>query len=165
MRFPKLAVLLALLALSALLVSSCGKKPPEEEVIYEEPFEEPFEEVVVEEEVPMEEEGVLLEEEVMEEEVIEEIPPPPPAETVGYRVQIGAFEFETGKWGGAQLWASQARAKFTEPVYVEFDAGLYKVRVGDLVTREEADILKAKAIQLGYAGAFVAETTITPGPR
>ncbi len=165
MRFPKLAVLLALLALSALLVSSCGKKPPEEEVIYEEPYEEAVaEEEVVEEEVPMGEEEVLLEE-VTEEEVVEEIPPPPPAETVGYRVQIGAFEFETGKWGGAQLWASQARAKFTEPVYVEFDAGLYKVRVGDLVTREEADVLKAKAIQLGYAGAFVVEATITPGPR
>ncbi len=144
MKISKPMVCLVLLGLLALLIPSCGKKPPEEELIYEEPE-------VVEEEA---------EEEVVEE-VVEEITPPP-AETVGYRVQIGAFRFETGEWGGAQYRASEARMRFTEPVYVEFDGGLYKVRVGDCVTRSDAEILKSKAIELGYIDAFIAETTITP---
>lgn len=146
MRISKPTFCLALLSILALLVLSCARKPPQEEVTYEEPLAE---EEIVEEEVV--------------EEVVEEIPPPPPsAETVGYRVQIGAFRFETGEWGGAQQRASEARMRFTEAVYVEFEAGLYKVRVGDCVIKNDAEILKSKAIQLGYPDAFIVETTIAP---
>lgn len=150
MRVSKPMFCLALLAIIALCVCSCARKPPQEEVTYEEP--------AVEEEVV--EEGAEV---AVEEEVVEEIPPPPPpAETVGYRVQIGAFRFETGEWGGAQQRASEARMRFTESVYVEFEAGLYKVRVGDCVTRNDAEMLKSKALQLGYTDAFIVETTIAP---
>lgn len=151
MRISKPMFCLALLVILTLCICSCARKPPQEEVVYEGP------EVAEEEVVEGGTEGAV------EEEVVEEIPPPPPpAETVGYRVQIGAFRFETGEWGGAQQRASEARMRFTESVYVEFEAGLYKVRVGDCVTRSDAEILKSKALQLNYTDAFIVETTIAP---
>jgi len=144
--------LLVLVCLVVLLIPCCARKPPEEEVTYEEPG-------VVEEEVVEEEGG----EKPAAEEVVAEVPPPPPAaQAPGYRVQIGAFRFETGEWGGAQQRASEARMRFTEPIYVQVEAGLYKVRVGDCVTRNDAEILKTKAIGLGYTDAFIIETTISP---
>jgi hypothetical protein len=45
-------------------------------------------------------------------------------------------------------------------MYIEFEAPLYKVRVGDCATRHEADTLKEKAGTQGYDGAWVAETPV-----
>jgi cell division septation protein DedD len=76
--------------------------------------------------------------------------------TPGYRIQIFASTEEVR----AKEVAGEARSRLGEPVYIEFEAPLYKVRVGDCVTRGEADALKERAAQQGYDGAWVAETTV-----
>ncbi len=134
-----LAVLVAMVFL-AMMVSSCAKKPPVTE--------------------PTEELPVLVEEEPVEEEPVVEEPvvPPAPAETYGYRVQIGAFVSQQN----AEMFAAAARMKFTEKVYVQYVDPYYKVRVGDLLSRGDAEMLKAKVLQLGYPGSFIVESMVTP---
>ncbi len=78
------------------------------------------------------------------------------ASTYGYRVQI----FATADEVRAKQVASEARSRFAEPVYVQYEVPLYKVRVGDCVTRGEVDALKERAVALGYDGAWIAETTV-----
>ena len=46
-------------------------------------------------------------------------------------------------------------------MYVEFEAPLYKVRIGDCATRHEAEMLRDKASTLGYDGSWIAETMVT----
>jgi cell division septation protein DedD len=76
--------------------------------------------------------------------------------TYGYRVQI----FASSERRRAEEIAASARTRFPDAVYVEYDAPLYKVRIGDCVTRHEADTLKEQAFSLGYEGPWVAETMI-----
>ncbi len=76
--------------------------------------------------------------------------------TFGYRVQIFA---SSQRERGEQI-AAEARTKFREPVYVEYDSPFYKVRVGDCITRAEADALKERASALGYEAPWVAETKV-----
>ena len=78
------------------------------------------------------------------------------AQIPGYRVQI----FASSERARAESAAADARQRFTEAVYIEFEAPLYKVRVGDCATRHEADALKVKAGTAGYDGAWVAETPV-----
>ena len=146
-----------LICAAFVVLTSCATKPPSEDF-----FEE---ELVVEEETMEEEE--FIEEEVIVEEPLEEpviepevISPPPPEalETLGFRVQIYAFSSRVG----ANSAAESARLQFPERVYVDYVAPYYKVRVGDCVTRAEADMLKARARQFGYTDAFIVETMVTP---
>ena len=136
-----LVVLVALVMVAAMAVS-CAKKPPVTE--------------------PTEELPVLVEEETVEEEpvVIEEEPEVPeiPPETYGYRVQIGAFLSQQN----AEMFAAAARGRFTEKVYVQYIEPYHKVRIGDLLSRGDAEMLKAKALQLGYPGSFIVESMVTP---
>lgn len=95
-------------------------------------------------------------------------PTPPPAPTVapsaspgniyGFRVQI--FASSTQK--NASRVADDARSAFGGKVYIEYVPPYYKVRVGDCLTKEEAETLKNRALSLGYRGAFVVETMISP---
>jgi len=143
--------------------------PPEEEAIIPPSVEEP----PVEEPVAVEEEVAVIppiEEEVTPPPVIEEtyVPPPEtpllpattpaPANIYGFRIQIFAASTENN----ASRVADDARAAFGGKVYVEYVVPYYKVRVGDCLTEKEALVLKNKAIQLGYRGAFIVETMITP---
>ena len=110
-------------------------------------------------------------------EELREPPPPPPAPppapgqvdhgegwttpdlggaTPGYRIQI----FASTEEARARQVAGEARSRLAEPVYVVYEAPLYKVRVGDCVTRGEADALKERAAAQGFDGAWVAETTV-----
>lgn len=143
--------------------------PTEEEAVLPPPVEEPPVEelLVVEEEVAV---VPPVEEEVMPPPVIEETytpppetPPPPttptaPVEVYGFRIQIFASSTE----GNASRVADDARAAFGENIYVEYVAPYYKVRVGDCLTEKDALVLKNKSLQLGYRGAFIVETMITP---
>jgi len=94
------------------------------------------------------------------------VPTPPPTLTVtapagkiyGFRVQIFASTTEKN----ATRVADDARTTFTERLYVEFVAPYFKVRVGDCLTKEDAAVLKNKALKLGYKGAFIVETMINP---
>ena len=80
----------------------------------------------------------------------------PERTTYGYRVQV----FASADRERAEAIAAEARSRFGEPVYVEFDPPLYKVRVGDCITRHEADTLKDRANAQGYEGSWVAETMV-----
>ena len=81
-----------------------------------------------------------------------------PTPQTGYRVQV----FATFSEEKADLIANQVRERTTEPVYVEYIAPYYKVRVGDCSTREEAESLKSNIYGLGYSDAFIVEDTINP---
>ncbi len=93
-----------------------------------------------------------------------EAPPATPAEEVapspkmGYRVQIGAFTYEEG----ANRMKMRAESELNQKVYVDFIEGMYKVRVGDFLTREDAEAYRDKLIGMGYNGAFLVETEISP---
>mgnify|MGYP000641304635 CR=1 FL=1 len=142
-------------------------KPPEEEVIIigeEEETTKPGE-------APMVEEGEITFEEAAPTPPpteIEEAPTPPPPKEVteapskplyGYRVQILA----TSNKEKADMFAKEAQARFKDQkVYVEFISPYYKVRVGDFLTREEAETFRARAKSLGYFDAFIVESPITP---
>lgn len=155
------SILILLLCAAFVVLYSCATTPPSEEffeeelTVEEEPFEEEFyeEEEIVEE--PLEE---IVEEPVIEPEVISSPPPPEAVEALGFRVQIYAFHSRVG----ADAAAEKARLQFPERVYVEYIAPYYKVRVGDCVTRSEAEVLRARARQLGFTGAFIVETMVTP---
>ena len=85
---------------------------------------------------------------------IEEREPPKVEEGAGsgFRVQI----FASSSLEKAEAVAKQARTVFSDRVYVEYSAPLYRVRVGDFSTKEQALVFKDKAVQAGYDGAWVA---------
>lgn len=139
--------------------------PPEEEVVVPPPEEEPVL-------PPPEEEPILPPAPIIEEEppvvsaqpyvppVVTPTPPPspPPATILGFRIQIFASSTEKN----ASRVADDARASFTQNVYVQYGTPYYKVHIGDFLTKEEAQIVKHQALQLGYRGTFVVETMISP---
>ncbi len=157
------SLLTLLLCTGLVILCSCASRPPsddffeEELIVEEEPFEEDFfeEEIVIEE--SLEEEIQVVEEPIIEPEIIS----PPRLESIealGFRIQIHAFFSKAG----ADAAAEKARLRFPERVHVEYVAPYHKVRVGDCVTRAEADVLKARARQLGYTDAFTVETMVRP---
>ncbi len=74
----------------------------------------------------------------------------------GYRVQI----FASSTQEGADKVASEARFKFTEQVYVEYEPPYYKVRLGNYKNRSDAEILREKAKNLGYLDAWIVQTEV-----
>lgn len=80
------------------------------------------------------------------------------AAVLGYRVQIISTPFEET----AREVRNEALLKFEEPVYMIFDAPYYKVRIGDCLSRFEAEDLQQKAIEKGFGQAWVVRTLVTP---
>jgi len=76
----------------------------------------------------------------------------------GFRVQIFASSTEKN----AMKIIDDARVTFGGKIYIEHLAPYYKVRVGDCLTKEDAQVLKDKAVGQGYRGAFIVETMINP---
>ncbi|MBD3237401.1 MAG: hypothetical protein GF330_11895 [Candidatus Eisenbacteria bacterium] len=74
----------------------------------------------------------------------------------GYRVQL----FATSDRALAEQRAAEYREMFDAEVYVEFEGILYKVRVGDCLSRDEADALRREALGLGHEGAFIVDTLV-----
>ena len=139
--------------------------------VEEEPLLPPPPAGMAEEPPAPEEEIVLIPPPTAEQPVVREapvvepyVPPQPespvmsPQKVYGFRVQIFASSTEEN----ATRVASDAREVFTDRVYVEYVAPYYKVRVGDYLTHEEVEPLKNKALSLGYRGAFIVETMVTP---
>ncbi|MBN1154283.1 SPOR domain-containing protein [candidate division KSB1 bacterium] len=79
----------------------------------------------------------------------------------GYRVQICAVADEMK----AREIQQDAILKFLENVYLTFDSPYYKVRVGDCITRFEADMLQHSAIEKGFEDAWVVKTTVRSQPK
>lgn len=74
----------------------------------------------------------------------------------GYRVQLVAVENREE----VNRVKEEAERKFDVEVYREFVAPLYKVRIGDCQTVEEADMLLREARRKGYGDAFRIRTKI-----
>ncbi len=90
---------------------------------------------------------------------VPDVPVPDPKDfTPGWRVQI----FASPNMTTAETSAREARKRFTEPVYLEYEPPYYKVRVGDFLTRAEADAMatRARAVAPDYAKAWVVETLV-----
>jgi hypothetical protein len=82
-----------------------------------------------------------------------------PETAPGYRVQICAVSDEDR----ARQIQRDAILKFiNEEVYLIYDTPYYKVRVGNCLTRYEADQLQQLAVEKGFDDAWVVRTNITP---
>ena len=74
----------------------------------------------------------------------------------GWRVQIHAFP----TMASAEAAAVKSRQRFTEPVYVEYQAPMYKVRVGDFLTKDDARHMVNRAKAENYTQAWVVEDLV-----
>lgn len=149
----KKATLLLVLFLAMSLAFSCAKKPPPGALTEEEP-------VVIEEEgITTEEpaETTAVETTAVEEETTTTVIQPPPVPTTVYRVQIGAFYSADA----ASKRKEKAISLLDKPIYIEYIAPYYKVRVGDFTTKDEAESYKSIVTHYFY-DAFVTSTTKTP---
>ena len=131
--------------------------PVEEEVVAPPPIEEePIMPLAVVEEAP-----AVVSEQPYVPPVVTPTPPPPspaPATILGFRIQLFASSTEKN----ASRVADDTKASFTQNVYIQHVPPYYKVRVGDFLTKEEALVVKQQAMQMGYRGAFIVETMISP---
>ncbi len=91
--------------------------------------------------------------------------PAPPAQQVldGFRIQLFASrDIET-----ATLQKKEAEYEFASDsvgVYIEFDSPLYKVRIGDCQTREDAERLLKVARARGFPTAFIVKSKVYSMP-
>lgn len=88
------------------------------------------------------------------------IPQTPEAEglemTQGYRVQL-----LSGKDAEAAMEAKRrAIFMFEESVYLDFESPYYKLRVGDCLTREEAEALRRKAQRNGFSNPWIVPSRV-----
>jgi len=74
----------------------------------------------------------------------------------GYRIQL----FATADGRLAQQRAAEYRDLFAEAIYVRQEGVLYKVQVGDCISRDEAEALRRRARALGYEGAFIVDALV-----
>ena len=75
----------------------------------------------------------------------------------GYRVQILATRY----FDYADSLATSISSKIIDSVYVEFETPNYKVRVGDFIDRDSAELLQQKLLDMGYKSAWILRTKIT----
>lgn len=82
-------------------------------------------------------------------------------EVDGYRVQLLA----TSSIESATLIKQKAEEQFLElqhKVYWSFEAPFYKIRIGDVLTRSEAETIRDLARSLGYDQAFPVRSKVFP---
>lgn len=77
----------------------------------------------------------------------------------GYRVQIIATKSIEAA-SQAEMEAKDIFDALSHKVYLIFDAPNYKVRVGDVASRDEADEIREIAKDYGYRGAFVVSSKV-----
>ncbi|NOY78789.1 MAG: SPOR domain-containing protein [Calditrichaeota bacterium] len=75
----------------------------------------------------------------------------------GYRIQIAALSNQEE----AMDIRKDAMLKFAnQEVYLIFDPPYYKIRVGDFLTRYDAEKLQKEAIKMGYKDAWIVRTRV-----
>ena len=79
-------------------------------------------------------------------------------EVDGFRVQL----LTSGDYQRAREEKAKAMVRFDTTVYLQFEAPLYRLRIGDCVDRKQAEELRQKAISLGYNGAWIIQAKVTP---
>lgn len=78
-----------------------------------------------------------------------------------FRVQL----FSTRDLERAQAIEEAAIQQFEEEVIVHFDSPFYKIRLGRMNNREDAQNLQRKAIETGYRRSWVIRTVNAPAQR
>jgi hypothetical protein len=61
----------------------------------------------------------------------------------------------------ADSLATSISSKINDSVYVEFETPNYKVRVGDFINRDSAELLQKELLKMGYKTAWILRTRIT----
>jgi hypothetical protein len=84
--------------------------------------------------------------------------PDPDVFTPGWRVQI----FASTSMVSADDVAAGARSRFTERVYVEYEPPMYKVRVGDFLTKREAEIMRTRVLAEDFDAWVVEALVVRP---
>ena len=82
----------------------------------------------------------------------------------GFRVQL----FATQDIEKATLEKKEVEFGFAEDnvmVYIEFDSPMYKVRIGDCTTREDAEQLRELARRRGYPTSWIVKTKVNSNPN
>jgi hypothetical protein len=74
---------------------------------------------------------------------------------IGYRIQV----FASSELGSAERMKVKVAGETPHPVYIEYEGGYYKIRVGDFATREEAAAERAKISEI-YPDCWIVSTTI-----
>jgi len=74
----------------------------------------------------------------------------------GFRVQLLATTDEKM----AREEKKKAVFKFEDKVYLIFEAPMYKVRVGNCLTRKEAEVLKNIAVRQGFSDAWIVPSLV-----
>ncbi len=75
-----------------------------------------------------------------------------------FRVQLGS----TNDYDDAIALETRAAATFEEEIMMQFDSPYYKIRVGKMNNREDAQSLQQFAFQNGFRRAWVIRTENTP---
>ncbi len=75
-----------------------------------------------------------------------------------FRVQLGS----TNDYDEAIAFETSAAQTFEDEIMIQFDSPSYKIRVGKMRSREEAQSLQQFAFQNGYRRAWVIRTENTP---
>ena len=83
------------------------------------------------------------------------------AMTEGYRVQI----YTTQLLYEADSILVQADSLFLGEAYLRFDAPNYKIRVGNLISRSEAEQLQKYSRTVGFPRSWVLKTSVFMNPR
>jgi hypothetical protein len=81
----------------------------------------------------------------------------------GYRVQI----YAAGSEESARKLKALALGEFKQDgvaIYIEREGALFKLRIGDLSTRQDADRLRAIARRKGFADAWIVKSRVRAGP-
>jgi len=78
----------------------------------------------------------------------------------GYRVQLVATREEAE----ARADMQSALLSFSENVYLLFDNPYYKLRVGDCLSRSQADSLQQRALAKGFAKAWITRSQVYKQP-
>ncbi|MDP6532955.1 MAG: SPOR domain-containing protein [Candidatus Marinimicrobia bacterium] len=76
----------------------------------------------------------------------------------GFRVQV----FASSRKEKADSLKFHLDNIMQEPVFVTFEVPLYKVRVGNCITRKEAERLQARLNEIGYRNAWIIRSRIEP---
>ncbi len=111
------------------------------------------------EEMPVESEDLTVESVEIEDEPVEDPLDPGDSKaktSPGYRVQL----FASGTAEKAEEVKRAAEVRLSEPVYIEIESGIFKVRAGNCMTREAAEALLARCRESGYQDAWIANTTV-----
>ncbi len=75
-----------------------------------------------------------------------------------FRVQLGS----TNNYDDAIALETRAASIFEEQIMIQFDSPYYKIRVGQLSNREDAQSLQQFAFENGFRRAWVIRTENTP---